>query len=631
MTEMNLANPIVNYVREGVTKIIKHDWKPESSKIVWERWITESIRSLSTNKNLKIGKADKNNCVVIMDKDVYGKKMLEMIASGPYQIEEEDPTQIYLDKVKILVESLEEEKKITEVMKESLIPKCPKCPAIYGSPKTHKEGVPLRPIVDFRFSPTYNLASFLSGILKKVTENHPYTVKNSSEFVDRIQDQKLKPGHMKVSFDVKSLFTNIPIQDGLQFVKIRLQNDDTWEKFTTLKIDDILEILKLCVTCTSFTYAEKTYLQLDGTAMGSPISPVFAELVLQHMEQRIVTNIPFISFYVRYVDDIYSHVSARKCEIVLSELNDFHPSIQFTIEKENNGELPFLDVMTYTRDDRSIGHRIFRKETFTNGYLLYSSHHPMAHKIGVVDTQLVRPIRLSDSQFQDSDIKSATKLLQARGYPLSLINRRLVIVKEKENIRKQTSAQALKQQKEDNEMIPRVILPFIDDSTYKIAKFLRFALNVEIGYFPGVKLGSLLSNFKERKSRGKVGVYILKCKNCKAFYIGETSKSIDERQSQHRYDVSRSNPNSPVAEHMSQLGHKMGEMFLIEYDANTHYRKLKEGLYIRAAKLIMKDSPNMVLNNSNGYRLDSLWSSRLVGFYIVKLKKLIENPHGQNN
>ncbi len=119
------------------------------------------------------------------------------------------------------MERLKEEEKVPEIMMEALIPKISKCPAIYGSPKTHKEGVPLRPIVDFRFSPTYNLASFLSGILKKVSDNHIFAIKNSTEFVERIQDQKLKPGHMKVSFDVKSLITNIPIEDGLKFVKIR--------------------------------------------------------------------------------------------------------------------------------------------------------------------------------------------------------------------------------------------------------------------------------------------------------------------------------------------------------------------------------------------------------------------------
>lgn len=252
------------------------------------------------------------------------------------------------------------------------------------------------------------------------------------------------------------------------------------------------------------------------------------------------------------------------------------------------------------------------------------------NKIGVIDTQLIRAIRLSDNQFQAQDIKEAIDLLQERSYPLPLIHHRLTIVKTKEDIRRQMSTEALKLQKEEIEMTPRIILPFIDNSTYNIAKFLRFALNVEIGYYPGLKLGRMLSNFKERQVSGKVGVYILKCKNCNAVYIGETSKSIDERLGQHQYDVIRNNPNSVVAAHMSTHGHYIGEMFLIEHEAKTHYRKLKEGLYIRAAKLIMKDQPQFVMNSSNGHRFDSLWSSRLVGFYIKKLKEIFENPHGQS-
>ncbi len=80
-----------------------------------------------------------------------------------------------------------------------------------------------------------------------------------------------------------------------------------------------------------------------------------------------------------------------------------------------------------------------------------------------------------------------------------MLQKRLKIVKLKEERRKNTPTQILQDMKEENEMKPRVILPFVDDGTYKIAKFLRFTLGVEIGYYPGIKLGAILSNFKEKK------------------------------------------------------------------------------------------------------------------------------------
>ncbi len=83
-------------------------------------------------------------------------------------------------------------------------------------------------------------------------------------------------------------------------------------------------------------------------------------------------------------------------------------------------------------------------------------------------------------------------------------------------------------------MKPRVILPFIDEGTYKIAKFLRLTLGVEIGYYPGIKLGAILSNFKEKKKLSdSIGVYILKCNDCKGFYIEELDLRTPIQRYQH--------------------------------------------------------------------------------------------------
>ncbi len=70
-------------------------------------------------------------------------------------------------------------------------------------------------------------------------------------------------------------------------------------------------------------------------------------------------------------------------------------------------------------------------------------------------------------------------------------------------------------------------------------------------------------------------------------------------------------------------------MTLLEFEKNDYFRKVKEGLYIRAARLIFKDKLNLVMNISNGMRTDPQWSSRLVEFFIVKLKEHFGDSHGQ--
>ena len=81
-----------------------------------------------------------------------------------------------------------------------------------------------------------------------------------------------------MSFDVKSLFTSIPLQLAL----------DCTENATVelpLPTDDIMYLLNLCLTSTYFQYNGKHYKQLHGTSMGSPVSVVVAEIVMQNIEE----------------------------------------------------------------------------------------------------------------------------------------------------------------------------------------------------------------------------------------------------------------------------------------------------------------------------------------------------------
>ena len=82
-------------------------------------------------------------------------------------------------------------------------------PRIYGLPKVHKPDVPLRPIVSFYTSPTYQLSRHLSTLLTPLVGKSPSHIRNSSDFVNFITEQQLNQ-EVLVSFDVVSLFTNVP-------------------------------------------------------------------------------------------------------------------------------------------------------------------------------------------------------------------------------------------------------------------------------------------------------------------------------------------------------------------------------------------------------------------------------------
>ena len=105
-------------------------------------------------------------------------------------------------------------------------------PRFYGLRKIYKTGIPLRPIVSFINSPTYDVSSYLAKILSPVVGNTVNTVKNSLEFADFIRGKTLDAEDELVSFDVVSLFTKIPVDLAIEVAKKRLREDVSLEKRT---------------------------------------------------------------------------------------------------------------------------------------------------------------------------------------------------------------------------------------------------------------------------------------------------------------------------------------------------------------------------------------------------------------
>ena len=156
---------------------------------------------------------------------------------------------------------------------------------MYGFPKVHKVGIPLRPIVSAIGSPTYQLAKELCRILSPIVGKSNSYIRNSSRFVEKISEIQLQELDRLVSFDVKNLFTMVPIDDSLRIIHDRLIVDDTLDERTTFTIDEICELTNLCLRSTFFRFNDCYYEQKDGTAMGSPLPPVVAKIFMEELEE----------------------------------------------------------------------------------------------------------------------------------------------------------------------------------------------------------------------------------------------------------------------------------------------------------------------------------------------------------
>jgi hypothetical protein len=126
---------------------------------------------------------------------------------------------------------------------------------------------------------------------------------------------------------------------------------------------------------------------MRGVAMGSPLSHVICNLFLEELESRAINSFdpkPFV--FLRYVDDIFFlwSESTRPIEEFHQHLNNQHTSITFTVEKEVEGVMPFLEVLV-KRSNQTIKTEVYRKPTDSGLYLQYDSNHPKTVKNGIIN------------------------------------------------------------------------------------------------------------------------------------------------------------------------------------------------------------------------------------------------------
>ena len=104
-------------------------------------------------------------------------------------------------------------------------------------------------------------------------------------------------------------------------------------------------LLQLCLEATSFVYNDVQYKQLSGLPMGSPISVVLSEIMMQHLEKRSVSQQPVRPlFWFRYIDDCIAALPSTSVDDFLNHLNSQHRNIQFTCEQQQDNGINFLDM-----------------------------------------------------------------------------------------------------------------------------------------------------------------------------------------------------------------------------------------------------------------------------------------------
>ena len=261
--------------RSDVNKLLKQQQQSQCNNqcnlnLTQHRALTQ----LKQDNSRVVLTADKGVAMVIMgQEDDTNKAQILLQDTNSYKILKKDPTSHLKNKLISLLKDIKQTGGLSTNKYKQLYPTSAVPPKFYGLPKIHKVGTPLRPIVSSRGSIAYGVAKELAYIIKPLVGQSPHHLKNTQHFIQQLQGKKLEPGEVITSFDVKALFTSVSVHPAIQIVKQRLQQDTILPQRTSMSIPQITSLLEFCLTNTYFLFWGKYYEQVQGAAMGSPISP----------------------------------------------------------------------------------------------------------------------------------------------------------------------------------------------------------------------------------------------------------------------------------------------------------------------------------------------------------------------
>ena len=171
-----------------------------------------------------------------------------------------------------------------------------------------------------------------------------------------------------ISFDVRSLFTNVPLDETIATI---LQKVYVEKKIKTSIPKPILkELLLLYTKHLHFRFNGKIYTQIDGVAMGSPLGPLLANIFMISLKQKVLPKLSnYLCYRKRYVDDTYAYFVPEKIDFIIKELNSYHPNSKFKYELEEYNRITFLDVLINRISFNEIETSVYRKKSNTDIYI----------------------------------------------------------------------------------------------------------------------------------------------------------------------------------------------------------------------------------------------------------------------
>jgi len=466
-------------------------------------------------------------------------------------------------------------------------------------------------------SPFYKLAKWVVREFNGIPQPPGCSVKNVYEFVEKVQHTILEPDEIIVSFDVTSLYPNVPIPEALQLINEWLFESD----LSDTKADLLFRTTSICMQQNFFQYKGKFYKQTFGANMGNPLSCFVANTFLGSIEQKLKDKGLLPRVWVRYVDDVFAVIKKSDEDKLKNILNKQSETIRFTMEEENEkGELPFLDVLV-TRKNNKLDFNVYRKPTNTDRYITRDSYCPKSTKLAAFNSMVYRLCRLPLSiKNYMNELENIKRIANINGYMNEEIEQ---LVEKHSRKMKKLSSSTLFSQK-NVERPTRAPFKFNHTITNGLKPIFK-QQKIDMVFSSNNKLKDLLGNPKDKlEPHQKSGIYKILCPVCQKMYFGQSRRSILTRYKEHCAHIKKNRPTkSAVAEHALSKIHlaftttNPKNLQLVKQTRNVRQLDVLESIYIHKNK-------NHIMNNVYGPVSSSL-------FNFIKIKKLNDTTLTHSN
>ena len=290
-------------------------------------------------------------------------------------------------------------------------------------------------------------------------------------------------------------------------------------------------------------------------------------------------------------------------------INSVNEHIKFTQEELKDSKLAFLDCLVTVQSDGSLETSVYRKDTHTDQYLLFDSHHPLVHKLGVIRTLFHRANTIPSSEdAKEQEREHLQKALNLCGYRNWTFQKALSQTKSTDKVA------AARKTQDDGEVTRgrNITIPYVSGLSEKLRRIFRDK-GVPVSFKPKNTLRQALVHPKDKQPKDRQSniVYAIQCQDsgCEELYIGETKQTLAKRMSQHRR-ASTGCGDSAVYTHLDITKHSFDnkDVKILDRESKWYERGVKEAIYVK------REEPS--LNRGGGLR------HNLAGAYSSAIRKI---------